>query len=657
MSDIVWQPSGAEVKSSQLWRFIEYVNTRHDLNIKEYQALYDWSLREPSLFWECVWLFNDIQSSQLYLRVFEPGETMASARWFTDSRLNFSENLLKYSDRLEKKHALVFYNETGRVFDLSYGDLRNQTAALQQAFKVYGVKPGDRIAAFMPNRPETIVAMLASAGLGAIWSSCSPDFGVQGVLERFSQIEPKILIVCDHYIYKGKHVDCRDKVRKLVAALPSVEKVIVIPYDRQAKAFDYVDFNDLITQGLGSRPIYKQLPFDHPLYIMYSSGTTGKPKCIVHGAGGTLLQHVKELALHTDLSEHDTFFYFTTCGWMMWNWMVSGLALGTTLVLYDGSPFHPHPGVLFDMVAREKISVFGTSAKYLSTLQKHDYAPNQHHRLSSLKAILSTGSPLLPESYDYVYDKIKTSLRLSSISGGTDIVSCFALGCPILPVRRGELQCRGLGMNVKVFNEQGLAVVSEKGELVCVAPFPSMPVYFWADEDGQRYRKAYFQRFENVWAHGDFAELTERGGFIIYGRSDAVLNPGGVRIGTAEIYRQVEKLPEVIESIAVGQEWQNDVRVILFVVLREGLTLDQKLIKMIRDGIRENVTARHVPAKVIQVAEIPRTISGKIVELAVRNIIHGRAVENSDALANPHALAYFKDLPELQERPKEPVAG
>jgi acetoacetyl-CoA synthetase len=499
--------------------------------------------------------------------------------------------------------------------------------------------------------------MLASASVGAIWSSCSPDFGINGVLDRFGQIEPRILVTTDGYYYAGKSIDNLERVARLLPSLASIERVVVVPFVADSDALrprlgelsGAIEWDAFIGADAEAPALsFAQLPFDHPLYIMYSSGTTGVPKCIVHGAGGTLLQHLKEHQLHTDLRRGDTLFYFTTCGWMMWNWLASGLATGATLVLFDGSPFHPDPGVLWRIAEEEAISVFGTSAKYLAALEKAGYVPADSHDLSQLRAVLSTGSPLVEESYDYVYRSIKQDLQLSSISGGTDIISCFALGSPISAVRRGELQVRGLGMAVEIRDDRGEAVAGEKGELVCVAPFPSMPVGFWRDADGSRYHGAYFDRYPNVWCHGDYAELTASGGIIIYGRSDAILNPGGVRIGTAEIYRQVEKLDEVIESLAIGQQWRGDVRVVLFVCLRDGVELTDELQQRIRTTIRENTTPRHVPAKIVAVPDIPRTISGKIVELAVRNVVHRQAVKNTDALANPEALEHFRDLPELE---------
>ncbi|MGD8827376.1 MAG: acetoacetate--CoA ligase [Gammaproteobacteria bacterium] len=645
----LWKPSSERVKRANMTRFMEHAREEYDAGIDSYAALHRWSIERPEVFWPAVWAFCGIRASRTWDTVLTHGNQMPGARWFEGSRLNFAENLLRYRD---ERTALVFRGEQGHRESLSYAELYNRVAALAAALRQSGVIEGDRVAAFMPNRMETIIGMLATTSIGAIWSSCSPDFGVNGVLDRFGQVEPKILIATDGYFYAGKTIDSRGRIREVLDKLETVERVVVAPYVEARpdvsmipKAVLWDDFVEPSATDIE----FAQLPFDHPVYIMFSSGTTGAPKCIVHGAGGTLIQHLKELVLHTDLGRDDRIFYFTTCGWMMWNWLVSSLAVGATVILYDGQPFTPQPGSLMRMAAEEGISVFGTSAKYLAALEKAGEKPGLNYDLSALKAILSTGSPLLPESFDYVYRDIKRDLCLSSISGGTDIVSCFALGNPILPVWRGELQCRGLGMAVDVYDAEGHPVRRQKGELVCTRAFPSMPIRFWNDPDGQRYHKAYFERFPGVWCHGDFAELTEHDGVIIYGRSDAVLNPGGVRIGTAEIYRQVQKVPEVLESIAVGQEWKDDIRIVLFVRLREGVTLDDALVDRIRRTIRENATPRHVPAKVLAVTDIPRTISGKIVELAVQDTIHGRAVKNTDALANPQALDEFRDRPELED--------
>jgi acetoacetyl-CoA synthetase len=648
MSSALWTPSESRKKSANLTRFLRHLSSLGYLECSDFSTLYDWSTTEPERFWTTLWEFCGVTASRRWDTVLTDRNKMPGARWFCGSRLNFAENLLRRCDETE---ALVSWNEAGRRRSLTYSALHDGVSRLARALRTAGVQPGDRVAGFMPNIPETVIAMLATTSLGAVWSSCSPDFGISGVLDRFGQIRPTVLFAADAYLYKGKAVDCLDRVSRLLRELPSVRNTIVVPDIDPAPTLDTLPgatlWDDFLGHGTVPAIDFAQLPFDHPIYILYSSGTTGKPKCIVHGAGGTLLQHLKELVLHTDLRVGDRICYFTTCGWMMWNWLVSGLAAGATVVLYDGAPLHPRPDALFDLAAAERLTVFGTSAKYLAAAEKAGVAPARTHDLSHLATILSTGSPLAPESFDYVYRDVKSDVLLSSISGGTDIVSCFALGCPLLPVYRGELQCRGLGMKVAVYDDTGHPVRGRKGELVCLAPFPSMPIYFWDDPEGKRYHAAYFERFPGVWTHGDFAELTEHDGVVIHGRSDAVLNPGGVRIGTAEIYRQVETLPEVLEAIAVGQEWKGDVRIVLFVKLRAGVSLDGELSNRIRQTIRTGTSPRHVPAVTLQVADIPRTVSGKPVELAVRDVIHNRPVTNLDALANPEALEYFRDLPAL----------
>lgn len=651
----LWTPSPQRIAEANLSAFMAHVGARWGVEARDYRSLYRWSVEKPEQFWVSVWEHCGVVAETRGERVLVDGDKMPGARFFPEARLNFAENCLR---RRDETPAIVFWDEAGRSRRLSHAALYDEVSRLARALATAGIQPGDRVAGFLPNLPETIIAMLATASLGAVWSSCSPDFGVQGVVDRFGQIAPKVLFTADGYHYGGKAFDSLVRVAELVPRLPSVEHVVVVPYLEERPQVTRVPKGIALPEWIAPYSpqdiAFARLPFNHPLYILYSSGTTGVPKCIVHGAGGTLLQHLKEHQLHVDLKPDDRLFYFTTCGWMMWNWLVSGLASGATLMLYDGSPFHPSPARLFDDIDTEGITVFGTSAKYIDAAKKAGLVPVETHRLTSLKTILSTGSPLVPESFDYVYEKVKKDVLLSSISGGTDIVSCFVLGCPLLPVWRGEIQCRGLGMKVEVFDEQGRPLPpGKKGELVCTAPFPSMPIGFWNDPDGTRYRAAYFERFSSVWHHGDYVALTEHDGIVIFGRSDAVLNPGGVRIGTAEIYRQVEQLPEVVESLVIGQEWPpdhpNDVRVVLFVRLREGVVLDEALIDRIKRHIRENTTPRHVPAKIVQVADIPRTKSGKIVELAVRDVVHGRPVKNLEALANPEALEQFRDRPELRD--------
>ncbi|YCH23911.1 acetoacetate--CoA ligase [Pseudomonas sp. D1-3] len=650
MNTPLWTPSASRIATTRMDGFRRFINQRHGLDLADYPALHAWSVNRREAFWQAIVEVFDIRFAQAPQAVLEESPAMPSAQWFPGATLNFAEHLLR---RRDDHPAIVAIGEDGSREQLTYAQLATHVAGLQRSLQEAGVGSGDRVAAFMPNTWQTLVGMLATASLGATWSSCSPDFGTQGVIDRFGQIEPKVLIACAGYRYAGKNLDLTDKLNEILTHLPTLQQLVVVPYaNTGCKADDFqtqakVECWDDFYQAEGE-PTFIAVPFEQPLYILYSSGTTGVPKCIVHGAGGTLLQHVKELGLHSDVSADDTLFYYTTCGWMMWNWLVSGLALGATLVLYDGSPFHPQPTRLIDLIDAEDISIFGTSAKFIAALEKAAAKPRETHKLSRLKALLSTGSPLAHESFDYVYRDIKADVCLSSISGGTDIVSCFALGNPVAPVYRGEIQCKGLGMDVQVWDDAGKAVVGEKGELVCARHFTSMPVGFWNDADGEKFRSAYFETFPGVWAHGDYAEETPHGGLIIHGRSDAVLNPGGVRIGTAEIYRQVEKVEQVLESIAIGQEWDGDVRVVLFVRLRDGVTLDEALHKQICQVIRANTTPRHVPARIIAVTDIPRTISGKIVELAVRNVVHGKPVKNTDALANPQALDLYRDLPALQ---------
>jgi acetoacetyl-CoA synthetase len=662
----LWSPSPEQIASANLTRFMAQVRALGEpmASIDTFEKLYDWSVRDLELFWLEVRRFCGLvtgESDQNFAcerpligrdRVAPPDPELGP-KWFVGSRLNFAENLLRFRDDRE---ALVFWNERGAQRRLTYRQLFEEVERVAAGLRASGVGIGDRVAAFMPNLPETIVAMLATTAIGAIWSSCSPDFGVNGVLDRFGQIQPRVLFTVDGYIYAGRNIDCVERVREIAEKIPSIEHVVVVSYLNQnpdlvgiRAAKSWMEFSTLAPSP--SPLQFEHLPFDHPVYIMYSSGTTGLPKCMVHGAGGTLLQHLKELVLHTDLTREDRIFYFTTCGWMMWNWLVSSLAVGATVVLYDGAALLRRQPILWDMAAAERVTVFGTSAKWIALSEKEGARPIESHDLGALRSILSTGSPLAAHSYDYVYTDVKRDVRLSSISGGTDIISCFALGNPIGDVWRGELQTRGLGMKVEVFDDDGNAMIGTPGELVCTAPFPSMPVAFWNDPDGSLYRAAYFERYPNTWRHGDWAEVTARGGMVIYGRSDATLNPGGVRIGTAEIYRQVEQLPEVIESIVIGQEIAGDagvdVRIVLFVRLADGLTLTDALRDKIRAQIRANASPHHVPKKIIQVADIPRTISGKITEMAVRDVVHGRPVKNADALANPQALELFRNLQEL----------
>jgi acetoacetyl-CoA synthetase len=684
----MWKPPAERVSRSNMATFFHVAAKHGAPEVGEpgpaaYDAFYKWSVEKREKFWPLVWGFcgvvgeigttEDPKSALFGDRMAPPDPTLGP-KWFPNAKLNFAENLLRFGD---DRPAIVSWNETGPVQSLTFAELRREVVALALALKGAGVGVGDRVAGYLPNISETVIAMLATASIGAVWSSCSPDFGVQGVIDRFGQIEPKVLFCAEGYLYAGKEIDLRQRLRDIVARLPSVQHVVVVDYRAGEGSSESVGvrWSEFIGENLvkvardrvlpdgdvrttsrvrveAEEALFAHQPFDHPLYIMYSSGTTGLPKCMVHGAGGTLLQHLKEHVLHTDITPDDRVFYFTTCGWMMWNWLVSALATGAVIVLYDGAPMSPHSDILWEMAEKEKITVFGTSAKYLALLEKSGAEPGKSHDLNSLRAILSTGSPLAAHSFDYVYSKIKQDVHLASISGGTDIVSCFALGNPIAPVYRGEIQCRGLGMAVDVFDENGRSIRGAPGELVCTKPFPSMPVAFWNDPDGAKYRAAYFEHFPDVWRHGDWAEITEHDGLIIYGRSDATLNPGGVRIGTAEIYRQVEQLPEIIEAVAVGQEIESDspgdVRIVLFVRLREGVKLDDALHKRITTQIRENTSALHVPKKIIAVSDIPRTVSGKISELAVRETIHGRPVKNTEALANPESLELYRNLPELR---------
>jgi acetoacetyl-CoA synthetase len=653
----LWTPSPERAAASNMAAFMQFVNGRHGTGLTDYASLHRWSVDRMEEFWVAVWDFCAVIAETRGETVLADKAKMPGARFFPDAKLNFAENLLSGSVRdretpvQESDDAIVFWGEDRVRSRLTRAQLRDDVSRMQQALAAAGVKAGDRVAAFMPNMPETVVTMLGAASLGATFTSCSPDFGVQGVVDRFGQVEPKVLVCCDGYLYNGKVNESLPRIAEIMAQLPTVERVVVVPYASEKPDIASVPRAVPLAQFLAPfapQPLaFARLPFNHPLYILYSSGTTGVPKCIVHGAGGVLLMHLKEQVMHCDVRAGDRLFYFTTCGWMMWNWLVSGLAAGATLLLYDGSPFLGRGNVLFDYAAAEAMTHFGTSAKFIDALAKAGLQPARTHRLTALRAMLSTGSPLAPEGFDYVYANVKRELCLSSISGGTDLVACFAGGAPILPVWRGELQCPMLGMKVEVWSDEGKPLAGEKGELVCTAPFPTMPLGFWNDADGRKYRAAYFEKYENVWRHGDWSEMTRHGGMVIYGRSDAVLNPGGVRIGTAEIYRQVERLDEVVESIVIGQDWRGDVRVVLFVRLRDGLTLDEALARKIRDTIRNNTTPRHVPAVIAQVGDIPRTKSNKIVELAVRAVVHGQPVKNLEALANPEALEQFRNRPEL----------
>jgi len=650
MGRLLWQPTQERIKATNMHRFMHMVNERFGESFDDYAALYQWSIDNISNFWATMWDFGGILASKPYQEVVDDLSKMPGAKWFSGARLNFAENLLRYRD---DHVALIFKGEVQPVVRLTYAELYDEVARLAQALKAAGMQVGDRVVGFMPNMPQSIMAMLATASLGATWSSCSPDFGIKGVLDRFGQIRPKVLFTANGYSFKDKHIDSLQRIADVLKNLPSIEKVVVVPYTDPdadisviANAVHYRDFlsseNDLEIE-------FEQLPFDHPLYIMYSSGTTGLPKCMVQSTGGILIHHLKELMLQSDLKREDTIFYFTTCGWMMWNWLVSSLAVGASLVLFDGFPFHPHPGALWELAQDEKISVFGTSAGYIAALQNAGVKPGKTYDLTPLRAVLSTGSPLSIEGFEFIYSEVKSDLQLASISGGTDINGCFALGNPMGAVYAGELQCRALAMDVAAYDENGQPVINQQGELVCKAPFPSIPIYFWDDPDGSKYHSAYFDVYPNVWRHGDFIEVNERGGVVIYGRSDATLNPGGVRIGTAEIYRLLEQMDEIEDSVVVGQNWQGDVRIVLFVKLAEGHELTQVLKDKIRQNLRTNASPRHVPAKILPTPAVPYTLNMKKVELAVKKKIEGQPVLNKDALSNPEALDYYADIQELKE--------
>jgi len=650
MSKLLWKPSDDRIKSTNMYRFMQFINTRFGQQFSEYNGLYQWSINNIADFWACMWEFADIIASKPYDQVIDDPNKMPGAKWFSGTTLNFAENLLRYRD---DKTALIFRGEDQVSRKMTFANLYDEVARVAQSLKELGIAPGDRVVGFMPNMPEATIAMLAGVSLGATWSSCSPDFGFKGVLDRFGQIKPKVLFTANGYFFKGKQIDSIERISRIIQEIPSIEKVVVVSYTNQdfdihniPKAVHYDDFRSK-TSNLEID--FVQLPFDHPLYIMYSSGTTGLPKCMVQSAGGILMHHLKELILHTDLKREDTIFYFTTCGWMMWNWLTSSLAVGASILQYDGNPFHPDPEALWKIAEEEKITVFGTSAGYIAALKNAQVSPSKKYDLTPIKALLSTGSPLSDEDFEYIYREVKEDMQLASISGGSDLNGCFALGNPMGPVYAGELQCRGLAMKVEAFDENGKPTVNKQAELVCLAPFPSVPIYFWNDPDNKNFMRAYFNQYPNIWTHGDFVVLTERGGMIMYGRSDATLNPGGVRIGTAEIYRQIEQFDDIEDSVVIGQNWKNDVRVILFVKLVNEVDLTEDLKQQIKKAIRSNASPRHVPAKIIAIPDIPYTHNMKKVELAVKKIISNQAVLNKDALKNPEALDHFANIKELEE--------
>jgi acetoacetyl-CoA synthetase len=650
LGKLLWSPSRDRIESTNMWRFMQLVNEKYNQNFHDYTLLYQWSINEMQIFWSTVWEFVEIKASETYREVIDDVNKMPGAQWFSGARLNFAENLLRYRD---DKCALLFLGEDHVVRRMTYAELYNEVARTAISLKYLGIRPGDHVAGFMPNMPETIISMLAATSMGAVWSSCSPDFGIKGILDRFGQIKPRVLFTADGYWFKGKKLDSLERISHILSKLPGIEKCVVIPYTDQNPVIEdlpnSVHYRDFKSQESNSEIEFEPVPFDHPLYIMYSSGTTGLPKCMVQSVGGVLINQLKELILHTDLKREDTIFYYTTCGWMMWNWLVASLGVGATLVLYDGNPFHPDPGVLWKMAQDEKVTIFGISAGYISVLMNSGIRPGTAYDLSPLKTILSTGSPLPEESFEFVYQEVKEDLQLSSISGGSDINGCFALGNPMGPVYSGELQCRGLGMKVEAFDDKGTSIIGEKGELVCTAPAPPMPIYFWDDPDEKKYKDAYFDVYPNVWRHGDFIEINSHGGVVIYGRSDATLKPGGVRIGTADIYRIVEQINGIEDSLVVGQDWKNDIRIVLFVKMSEESELTDDLRNRINKTLREEASPRHVPAKIIAVPDIPYTLNMKKVELAVKRIIHGQEVLNKDALTNPEALDHYVDFKELRE--------
>ena len=650
MAKLLWKPSEDRIKNSNMYRFMGLINEKFSQHFTEYDLLYQWSIENIPDFWATMWGFANIKASKSYDQVIDDVSKMPGAKWFSGARLNFAENLLRYRD---DHVALIFKGEDHDSKKMTYLELYDEVARVAKSLKEVGIQAGDRVAAFMPNMPETIIAMLAVTSLGATWSSCSPDFGIKGVLDRFGQIKPKVLFTANGYWFKGKSLDSIERISDILKQLPSIEKVVVVPYTDQdpdiSRVPNAIHYRDFKSPDSNLEIEFEQLPFEHPLYIMYSSGTTGLPKCMVQSAGGILIHQLKELMLHTDLKREDTIFYFTTCGWMMWNWLTSSLGVGATLMLFDGNPFHPNPGALWKMAQDEKITIFGTSAGYIAALQNAGVKPGKEFDLTPLKAILSTGSPLSVEGFEFIYEEVKSDLQLASISGGSDLNGCFAAGNPMGPVYAGELQCRCLAMKVEAFDEAGKPVINQQGELVCTAPFPSMPIYFWDDPKGEKYHAAYFDVYPNIWRHGDFIEINDHGGVVIYGRSDATLNPGGVRIGTAEIYRQVEQMEEIEDSLVVGQDWKNDVRVILFVQMAKGYDLTEDLKNKIKMTLRTNASPRHVPVKILAVPEILYTLNMKKVELAVKKVIQGEEVKNKDALKNPEVLDFYANLKELQE--------
>lgn len=640
MNEILWRPNAKRMESSEMYAFMQFLEQSFDLNLYHYQDLYDWSVNSPADFWAAFASFTEIQFDVPPDEVMVQSEDFLHTRWFTGAKLNYAAHLLEYWD---DNIAIASYDESGFVEDLTFAELHQAVAKVQMAMVTAGIQKGDVVAGLMPNVPETIIAMIATTALGAIWTSCSLDFGAEGIIDRFAQVKPKMLFTTAGYTFKGKWIDCTAKIKETQAALTSLYQTIWLEIKPRQKLSDKENLWSEWIRPDAKIVTFESVDFDHPAFILYSSGTTGMPKCIVHGHGGTLIQHLKELRLHTNLKRDDRLMYVTTCGWMMWNWMASGLAVGATLVLFEGSPVYPNPKSLFRTIKKAEITVFGTSAKYLSMLQ-HASVKDSSNAFASVHTILSTGSPLMPETFSYIYQSIKQDICVSSIAGGTDIISCFALGCPVLPVRSGELQCRGLGMAVEIWNQNGTAIVGEQGELVCVKPFPSIPVKFWDDPGDKKYLAAYFEKFPNVWTHGDYAMLTDNGGLVIFGRSDAVLNPGGVRIGTAEIYRQVEAIPGILESLAIGQNIKDTQRIILFVILEKNQTLDQELIKKIKARLREQASPRHVPEEIIQVKDFPRTVNGKVSEIAVSRVMNGHSIDNAHALINPQVLKHFEAL-------------